>query len=91
MKQRTPLITFALLASLLTACSKHSADTASASGLQRQPVFSIAFTNGSSRDDILHQLVQEHAKVLKDSPEACAGRVSDAKDDDTDGSRTQFQ
>ena len=37
--------------------------------LLQQPVFSIAFTNGSSRDNIFRQLEQAHATVLKDSPE----------------------
>jgi hypothetical protein len=37
--------------------------------LLRQPVFSIAFTNGTSRDDIFRQLKQAHATVVKDSPE----------------------
>jgi len=37
--------------------------------LLRQPVFSIAFTNGTSRDDIFRQLEQAHATILEDSPE----------------------
>jgi hypothetical protein len=37
--------------------------------LLQQPVFSIAFTNGTSRYDIIRQLEQAHATVLKDSPE----------------------
>jgi hypothetical protein len=37
--------------------------------LQQQPVFSIAFTNGTSRDDIFRQLEQAHATIVKDSQE----------------------
>jgi hypothetical protein len=61
-------VTFAIDKDTVITVTLHIQDGSTRS-LLRQPVFSIAFTNGTSRDDIFRQLKQAHATVVKDSPE----------------------
>src|ERR1017187_9166016 len=61
-------VTFAFDKDTVFTVTLHIQD-GSTRNLLRQPVFSIAFTNGPSRYDIIRQLEQAHATVLKDSPE----------------------